>query len=240
MPRCARGRCRRASRPPGAELLLAAQVPRPAEGGDLQGLAGGERGGPVPGPLEQQGLPHLAGERGQLGGGAAVHPQADVRAPVEHLGDAGDPGAEAAVGAGAVRRTRTGLGEDVDVTVAQMDGVGEPHVRAEPAELLHVVDRALPDLPQAVLLLVEGLGEVGVQAHPLGPGQRGGLGHQVGADRERRAGGDRDAEHRGEGRVVVGVDGLGRRVEDLVEPLDHDVRRQAALRPPRSIEPRAG
>lgn len=130
-----------------------------------------------------------------------------------------------------MRGAGTGLGEDVDVAVAQVNGVGEPHVRAEPAELLHVVDRALPDLPQAVLLLVEGLGKVRVQAYPLGPGQRGGLGHQVGTDGERRAGGDRDAEPGGEGRVVVGVDGLGRGVEDLVEPFDHHVRRQATLRP---------
>ncbi len=139
-------------------------------------------------------------------------------------------------------RAGSRLGEAPDVAVVEVDGVGHPYVGAEPAELLHVVDRGAAHLRKAVLLLVDRLAQVGVEAHALVAGQRRRLGHQPGADRERRARRDGHLEHRARRGVVVGVDGLGRGGEDLIQPLDHLVGGQAALgdatvhRPPARVE----
>ena len=90
-------------------------------------------------------------------------------------------------------------------------------------------------------LLVEGLGEVGVQPDAERPGQRGRLAHQVAGDRERRARArarpapSRRARGRGSGRPPPGSRPGSRRASRPPSP--------AAARPadwPRSIEPRVG
>ena len=80
----------------------------------------------------------------------------------------------------------------------------------------------------AVVLLVDRLAQMGVQAYAGLAGQFGGRPEQIGGDRERRAGGESDAQHRVERRIVVVRDGLLRGGQDRVDVLDDLVRRQAA------------
>ena len=111
-----------------------------------------------------------------------------------------------------------------------VDAVREPHVVAEPAEPLEVLDRPAAEALLAEPLLVDRLGEVRVQAHAARARERGRLAHQRLGDRERRAGRDRDPRHRARRRVVVAVDRLRRGLEDRVAILDDLVRREPALR----------
>ena len=105
----------------------------------------------------------------------------------------------------------------------------QPHVRADPAEVLEVLGGAAAERLTAEGVLLERLREVGVQAYPPVARQRGCLAHQLGGDRERRAGCHRDPQHRVGRRVVVAVDGLGRGTERRIPVLDDVVRRQSAL-----------
>ena len=63
----------------------------------------------------------------------------------------GDPGAR--------------LAEAAHLAGVEVDAVGEPHVRPEPAQILQVLDRAHAEALEAELLLVLRLGEVRVQPH---------------------------------------------------------------------------
>ncbi len=122
-----------------------------------------------------------------------------------------------------------GLGELGDVGVVHVDAVRHPDVLAEPADRLEVVGRAHPEQLLAEGLLLGRLGAVGVQPDPLAAGEFGGLAQQPGGDRERRAGRERDLQHRVGGGVVVAVDGLLGGGEDRVQLLDGVVRGQAAV-----------
>lgn len=148
----------------------------------------------------------------------------------EHVGDAGDAGGDTGVGRRAVGDAGAGAGEGRDVGVVHVDAVRHPHVGAEPAGGLEVVGGAHAEQLLAELLLLDGLAAVGVQAYALAPRQLGALAHQLGGDRERRAGRDRDLRHRVEGGVVVPVDRLLGGGQRPFEGLDGEVRRQAAVR----------
>ena len=87
-------------------------------------------------------------------------------------------------------------GEAADLGVAHVHRVGEPDVARDPAEPVHPLDRAHPEALERVALLVEGLREVGVEAHAPRAGERGGLAQEVGAHGERRARREDDAGHR--------------------------------------------
>ena len=73
--------------------------------------------------------------------------------------------------------------------------MGEPNIRAHPAALLGPVQRTVAVDFQAVLLFVEGLAQMRMQAHAILPGQLRTLDHDLGIDRERRARRDRDLTH---------------------------------------------
>ena len=103
-----------------------------------------------------------------------------------------------------------------------------PDVVLEPAHLLEVLDRAAAEEALAVLLLLDGLGEVGVEPQPEAPRELGGLPHQPLRDRERRAGRDDDLRPRAGAGLVEGEKAL-RVGEHLVGVLDEVVRRQAAV-----------
>ncbi len=107
--------------------------------------------------------------------------------------------------------------------------MGEPDVGTEPAEGLDVLDGAAAELLAAEVVLVDGLGEVRMEPHSLVAREQGGLLEQVRGHRERRAGGDADPQHRVGGGVVVPVDRVGGRGQDLVEVLHDVVGRQTTL-----------
>ena len=95
-------------------------------------------------------------------------------------------------------------------------------------DLLEVLDRAAAEETLAVLLLLDGLGEMGVEAQPEAPRELGGLAHQPLRDRERRAGRDDDLRPRARAGLVEGEKAL-RVGEHLVGVLDEVVGRQAAV-----------
>jgi hypothetical protein len=71
------------------------------------------------------------------------------------------------------------------------------------AQRLHVGYRPLPKGRQAKFLLLQRLGQVGVQAHAVGAGQFRRGAHQVGGDGEGGAGRQHDAQHGVTAVVVV-------------------------------------
>ena len=124
-------------------------------------------------------------------------------------------------------------------SASQMDAVREPHVVAQPAEVLEVLHRAHAEALDAEDLLVERLGQVGVQPHAAAARELRGLGHQLGRDREGRARRQRDAHHRPRRRVVEAVDGRLAGGQDRVAVLDDLVGRQAAVGLPEVHRPAA-
>jgi hypothetical protein len=132
-----------------------------------------------------------------------------------------------------------------DGGAGEVDAVRDPHVGTEPAEVLGVLRRRPAEGRQAERLLVEGLGEVGVEPDAAGPSELGGVAHQFGGDGERRARRDADAHHGVRRGIVPAVDGGLGLGEDPVVVLDDAVGRQAAggpaqvHRPARGVEPQA-
>jgi hypothetical protein len=136
-------------------------------------------------------------------------------------------------------------GHQLELLVVEVDAVREPDVRAEPAALLHVGQRARADHLDAEVVLVLGLGQVRVQADLVLSGQPRRLDEQLVGDREGRARRERQPAHGEALGVVEQVDDALAVLEDLVGLLDHVVRRQAALalaarhRAPGGVEARA-
>jgi hypothetical protein len=107
-----------------------------------------------------------------------------------------------------------------------VDAVGQPDVLAHPAPLVEQIDRPPAEVLEAVLGLLHGLAQVGVQPQPVGAGEGGRLDHQLGRDRERRA--RRDHDLAPVGIVEAGDHRLGRG-EDGVTILHDVVGGQAAV-----------
>ena len=122
-------------------------------------------------------------------------PKPDLDPGIPHGAHGRDARGQPHVGAGAVRHAAAGAGEEGDLRLVQVDAVGVPDVGAGPAERLDVVHRAGAELLQAERVLVQRLGQVGVQADAVGAGQLGALAHQVAGDAERRARRQRHVHH---------------------------------------------
>ena len=125
-----------------------------------------------------------------------------------------------------------GLAEASDLVVVEVDAVGQPGAIAEPAGGLEVVQRSHPEQLLTVLRLVLGFCQVGVQAHVLLLGQASAVDHQLTADREGRAGRQRQGHHGALAALMVGVDQTGALVEDGRLVLHHRLGRQPALLAP--------
>ena len=141
-----------------------------------------------------------------------------------------------------MRRAGAGVGEAADRRVGQVHAVREPDVRAEPAELVGVLGRGAAERVAAVLLLVERLGQVGVQPDAVarGPARRDCASARALTENGEH-GASRDPQHRVGRRVVVAGDrrlggGQDRR-RGAPPPRPAAARRRTA---PRSIEPRRG
>jgi len=201
---------------------------RAAQRRNLQGLPGGHRRRPVADPGEQHGLPGLAEEVGAVVGGRPVDPQAHRHALAAHLPDRRDPGGEAHVRAGAVGDPRTRAAEQGDPRRVELHAVGVPDVRTGPAEVGGIVRRAHAELFQAVADVVVVLGEMGVQADPIAPGEVRRIPHQAPAHGEGRAGRHHDPAHGEPGRVVPALDQGLHVLQDRPFVLHHRIRGQAA------------
>ena len=199
-----------------------------AERRDLQGLPGGHRGRAVADSGEQHRLACLAEQVASIVRGRAVDAEADGHALAAHPRHRGDAGGEPHVRARAMRHPGAGAGKQPDPVLVELDAVGVPDVRPDPAEIGGVLGRRLPESFAAIRDVVLVLGEMGVEADAVGPGEGGGIPHQAFADREGRARRHHDPAHRVARGVVPGLDqpaGVG---EDRGLVLDQGVGRQAA------------
>ena len=114
------------------------------------------------------------------------------------------------------------------VLTRQVHAVRAPDVRGEPAELVQVLDGAAAEEALAVLLLLDGLGEMGVEPQPQPARELGRLRHQPLRDGERRAGSNRDLRPGAGPRLVEREQAL-RVGEHRVHLLDEVVRREPAV-----------
>src|SRR6185369_16143548 len=108
----------------------------------------------------------------------AVDAEADADARVEHVAYRSDAGAEAQVRGGAVRDAGAALRELLHVALGEVHAVRAPDVLREPAEPLQVLDGAAAVELEAVLLLLDGLGQVRVERQAEPAREPGGLLHQ--------------------------------------------------------------
>ncbi|CAM5418350.1 hypothetical protein SSTU70S_01687 [Stutzerimonas stutzeri] len=122
-----------------------------------------------------------------------------------------------------------GGAQAMDFHLVKVDAVRQPGPRAEPADALQVVDGAHAEALRAELLLVQRLGQVGMQAHVASLGQLGAGAHDVGGHRERRAGREGDLDLRAVAAFVVALDQPLAVSEDRFGILHHALAGQAAV-----------
>src|SRR5260370_42480970 len=82
--------------------------------------------------------------------------------------------------------------EPLDLLIAEMNPVREPHAIVQPTDLLEIIERPAAEMMLAILPLVGGLAEMGVQTAAVLRSERGAVDHQLLRDVERRAGRERD------------------------------------------------
>ncbi len=87
-----------------------------------------------------------------------------------------------------------------------MNAVRQPGPRAEPADALQVIHGAHAEALRAELLLVERFGQMGMQTYVARFGHLGAGTHDVGGDREGRAGRQGDLDLRAVAALVVAID----------------------------------
>ncbi|MNS83044.1 hypothetical protein D3C72_1168140 [compost metagenome] len=207
--------------------VAAAEHRGAALGGELEGAVGAVAHA-VAHAAEQERLAGFGEQGAAVVARGAVDGQAHRGAGFHELHGAADAAAQSHVRAGAVGDARPGAAEQRHLGVVEVDAVGEPHVRAQPVQVLEQLQGAHAEGLQAEALLVERLGEVGVQAQAVGAGVVAHLGHQAVRHRERRAGHQVDAGHRAVRSIMVTADHAGHVGHDRVFVLDHRVGRQAA------------
>ena len=221
--------------PGGADAELAdlpgpAEAPGAAAGADVEHLPRGHARGPEPLPAEQQRRPGLQPQRGGVRGRGSVAAEPDRaagRAQFPHRRETA--AGQQHVRAGAVRHPDARRAEPGRLRLVRVDAVRHPGPRGQPADLLVLLDRPAAEVLQAVGVLVRVLGQVGVQPHVEALGQFRGAPHQLRADAERGARGQRDPHHGPPPGVVVRGDQALAVGEDLVVVLHHRVRRQPAV-----------
>ena len=116
-----------------------------------------------------------------------------------------------------------------DFVRVEMNAMGQPGARAEPADAVQVIHGAQAEALQAEVLLVEGFGQVGVQAHVQLLGQFGALAHDFLSHREGRAGRQGDLDLRAIAALVVLADQALAVRQDYFALLHRLLRRQATI-----------
>ena len=104
-----------------------------------------------------------------------------------------------------------------------------PHVISRPAQIFHELHRTFAEPLEAEALLVQSLGDVGVEAHAVLASKLGRVAHELRCDRERRTRRHDHAAHRAPPGVVVTPDLRLDVGEDRILVLHHAVGRQASL-----------
>jgi hypothetical protein len=119
--------------------------------------------------------------------------------------------------------------EPIDLAFIEMNAMGEPDIRLEPARLLEIIDRPAMKALLAILRLVMGLGDMGMKTAAMAARQEGRLGHQFARHRERRAGSESDLDHGALPPLVIAPDHPLAVGQDGVAVLHDAVGRQTAV-----------
>ena len=122
-----------------------------------------------------------------------------------------------------------GRAEAGDLVRVEVNAVGQPGTRAEPADAVQVIHGAQAEALQAEVFFVEGFGQVRVQAHVEFVRQFGAGGHDFRGDGERRAGRQGDLDLRAVATFVVLGDQALAIGEDHFTFLHGLLRRQATV-----------
>ena len=115
----------------------------------------------------------------EIVGWGRIEDEPDGHTGILQLDCARDARGEPHVRGRAVRDAGARGTEARDLLLVEVDAVPEPALRTEPADALEVVHGAQAEALPAELLLVEGLGEVGVQPDPASRGELGAVRHDL-------------------------------------------------------------
>ena len=105
-----------------------------------------------------------------------------------------------------MRDTGTGLSEEAELLIVEMDAMGIPDIMPGPPKALHVFKRPHVEMLCSVRLLIFSLSQMRVKANAEAAGKFCGFPEQVRAHAERRAGGKGDLMHRVLIRVMESAD----------------------------------
>ena len=122
-----------------------------------------------------------------------------------------------------------GPAETADLGLVEPDAVRQPDAVVEPADPFQIVDRPAAEAGEAPVLLVPGLGQMGVQAHPVPRGERQLSRIRLSVTEKGEQGASATWVMRTVAGLVVARDQPLAVGQDLVLALDHGARRQSAL-----------
>ena len=145
--------------------VAATEQARRTLGRPAQHALRGDLFGAVAQALDVQGLTRFEDHVRGIVGRRTVNAKTEQRAGVGQLDARADAGRQAHVRAWAVADAGTGLAEAGDFVGVEMDAVGQPGSRAEPADAVQIIDGAQTEALQAEVFFIEGFSEVGVQTH---------------------------------------------------------------------------
>ena len=122
-----------------------------------------------------------------------------------------------------------GCAQARDFVRVEVNAVGQPGARAEPADAVEVIHGTQPEALQAEIFLIEGFRQMGVQAHVQLVGQLGAGLHDFGGDGKRRARRQGDLDLRTVTALVIFADQALAVFENHLALLHRLLRRQAAI-----------
>ncbi|MNV11078.1 hypothetical protein D3C71_1016290 [compost metagenome] len=183
--------------------VCATQQLRRTFGGPAQHAFRSDLLGAVAQALDVQSLTRFEDHVRGVVGGRTVHAKAQWRTGVGQINTRADAGSQAHVRARAMADTGAGRAEAGDFVRVEVDAVGQPGTRAEPADAVQIIHGAQAEALQAEVFFVEGFRQVRVQAHVELVRQFGTGGHDFRSHRKRRTGCQGDLDLRAVAAFVI-------------------------------------
>ncbi len=180
-------------------------------------------------PLQQHGLPRLTEHVVAVVTRRSIHAERDLDPGIEHGTHRCNARREDHVAARAMADAAAACRHAPDLVLVRMHHVREPDLVTVPVQLLDKFERSLAEFLHAITGLVQGFGEMRVQAHMLVAAREPRtVDHEFGRHTERRAWGKPNAQHRQRGRVMKGFQHAPAVGENVLLVLDQIVGRQTA------------
>src|ERR1700737_2859765 len=164
--------------------IVPAQARRPAAGGNSQRLTGAHRRGALARPGGEHGLARFGEQVAAVVRGRSVDGETDLDSGIDHLAAWRKARAEAPVRGWTPGHTGPGRRHPADVRAIHVHAMRHPPPRPENAERVERLERPAIEGRFAVALLVQRLGNMGVESDVAPAGERRRLAHQPLRDRE--------------------------------------------------------